>query len=324
MLKSLAGFVTIIIVLAGVLGGGYLLLGLAHSADVAHETAMKPVPATMADQPTSTPTTLPHRAYPWVSHYDPASTLAARIPAPPGYERIDADPDGFATWLRNLPVKPAGTPVRLFNGQPAPNQSGHVAVLDIDVGDKDLQQCADAVIRLRAEYLYNKQQNSRIHFNFTNGTTVEFTKWAGGIKPVIEGNTIVWTKPHRNQVKDYSYENFRSYLEMVFTYAGTASLSQELTPVSPPKLMNIGNVFIQGGNPGHAVIVIDMVENKRNGAKAFLLAQSFMPAQDIHVLRNTRPADTGIWPWYDLNFGPQLNTPDWKFNRADLKRFNNN
>jgi hypothetical protein len=321
MLKSITSFLAIVVGLAAAMGGGYFLLNMANRADLAHEQAMKPVAASLPADQSLTPTSGPHRAYPWVTQYDSASTLAARIPAPRGYERAEVDPDGFAHWLRNLPLKPAGTPVRLFNGQARPDQSGHVAVLDVDVGSKDLQQCADAIIRLRAEYLYNKQQFSRIHFNFTSGVTVEFSKWAQGIKPELQGNTLTWTKARRNATKDYSYDNFRTYLDTIFAYAGTASLSQELVQVNPVKLMNIGNVFIQGGNPGHAVLVIDMVENKRNGAKAFLLAQSFMPAQDIHILRNTRPADTGIWPWYDVNFGPQLTTPDWKFNRTDLKRF---
>ena len=45
--------------------------------------------------------------------------------------------------------------------------------------------------------------------------------------------------------------------------------------------MQIGDVLIQGGSPGHAVIVVDMAENPATGEKLYLLAQSYMPAQDI-------------------------------------------
>ena len=50
--------------------------------------------------------------------------------------------------------------------------------------------------------------------------------------------------------------------------------------------MQIGDVFIKGGFPGHAVVVLDMAENDRTGQRVFLLAQSYMPAQDIHIMKN--------------------------------------
>jgi len=46
--------------------------------------------------------------------------------------------------------------------------------------------------------------------------------------------------------------------------------------------------------PGHAVIVVDMAEDAK-GQRAFLLAQSYMPAQDIHILKN--PMDADLSPW---------------------------
>lgn len=71
--------------------------------------------------------------------------------------------------------------------------------------------------------------------------------------------------------------------------------------------------------PGHAVIVVDMAEDQNNGRKVFLLAQSFMPAQDIHVLKN--PNDKTLSPQYDLNFGKILETPEWTFSNTELKGF---
>ena len=65
---------------------------------------------------------------------------------------------------------------------------------------------------------------------------------------------------------------------MVFSYAGTASLSRELAPVNYQD-MKIGDVFIQGGHPGHAVIVVDIAVHPKTKKKVFLLAQSYMPAQ---------------------------------------------
>ena len=44
-----------------------------------------------------------------------------------------------------------------------------------------------------------------------------------------------------------------------------------------------------------------------------------MPAQDMHVLRN--PAAGNDNPWYGLDFGETLRTPEWTFKSTDLQRF---
>jgi len=83
--------------------------------------------------------------------------------------------------------------------------------------------------------------------------------------------------------------------------------------------MQIGDVFIQGGSPGHCVIVVDMAHDPKTGEKIFILAQSYMPAQDIQILKN--PSNAAISPWYSVDFGDVLKTPEWTFTKGDLKRF---
>jgi len=43
-----------------------------------------------------------------------------------------------------------------------------------------------------------------------------------------------------------------------------------------------GDIFYHGGSPGLAFMVLDVVENDL-GNKMFLLAQSYMPAQEMHI-----------------------------------------
>jgi hypothetical protein len=83
--------------------------------------------------------------------------------------------------------------------------------------------------------------------------------------------------------------------------------------------MKIGDVFIQKGNPyGHAVIVVDMLDNKKTKQKMYMLAQSYMPAQETQILLN--PSSTQTSPWYMLEEGV-IQTPEWTFNSKDLRRF---
>ena len=250
--------------------------------------------------------------FPW----QPTSTqtLVERFPAPDGTRRL-AVPDGsFGAWLRSLPVKPEGTPVHLFDGRRKPARGVHVAVVDLDVGRRDLQQCADAVIRLRAEYLWSADCAAEIAFDFTSGDRAAWTAWSEGQRPRVHGNAVTW---RRTAEPDASYRTFRRYLDTVFAYAGSHSLAKELERVDDPGRVKPGDVFLQGGFPGHAVIVLDVVEDAA-GARHFLLAQSYMPAQDLHVLANPRDPSS---PWYTAYAAGPLDTPEWRFDHLDLRRF---
>lgn len=229
------------------------------------------------------------------------------IPVPSGYHRIVVDGDSFGAWLRSCRLLPGERDVLLFNGEPKQNQTAHAAVLDLDVGATDLQQCADAVMRLRAEYLFARGRYDEIAFNLTNGDRAGYLRWRSGERPRLSRNSIRWVS---GAAPDSSHTSFRAWLDFVFTYAGTASLARELHPVAPGDLAP-GDVFIKGGFPGHAVIVVDMVENVRTGEKLFMLAQSYMPAQQIHVLRN--PNDSELSPWYRIETDRNLQTPEWVF-----------
>ncbi|ACL74572.1 DUF4846 domain-containing protein [Ruminiclostridium cellulolyticum] len=243
-------------------------------------------------------------------------TVSERIRVPTDFERIKVDKTSFCQYLRDLPVKPDGTKIKLYNGN-VTEKDVHVAVLDIDVGNRDLQQCADAVIRLRAEYLYSQGLYKRIHFNFTNGFNADYWKWMNGNRIVVKGNKTYWVK---NTKSSNEYSSFRKYLDIVFAYAGTLSLSKEMKKESIEN-MQIGDVFLKGATPGHTVIILDMAENKVTGEKIFLTAQSYMPAQSIHILKN--PENENLSPWYSTNFGNTLKTPEWDFDKSQLMRFEN-
>ena len=65
-------------------------------------------------------------------------------------------------------MKEAEAPVLLYDKREKGNQSAHVAVLKLPLEQEDLQQCADSVMRVYAEYFYHEKNSSYINFLFTN------------------------------------------------------------------------------------------------------------------------------------------------------------
>ena len=247
---------------------------------------------------------------------DSGKTIKQRILPPKGYLRTDAGKNSFESYLRNLPLKPAGSKVKYYNGSSKENRNIYVAVVDLQIGSKDLHQCADAIMRLRAEYLWDQQIYDDIHFNFTNGFRVDYTEWKKGRRIVVNGNKTSWN--NRNAPSN-TYKDLWNYLEQIFTYAGTASLAQEMKSVETSGAQ-IGDALIQGGHPGHAVIIVDKAKNNETGKFVYLLAQSYMPAQELQVLQN--PNNSSLDPWYNLDLDV-IKTPEWTFDNNDLKRFSN-
>jgi hypothetical protein len=251
-----------------------------------------------------------------VSETIEATTIAldkvSDIAPPKDFKRLKTN--AFGDYLRSIKLKKDNT-VYLFNGQKKGNQSAQFAVLDVSVGERDLQQCADAVMRLRAEYLFAQKQFEAIKFKDGDGFSMDFGKWMKGNRVVFSQNKLSW---QACETCNASRESFMKYLNVVYAFAGTATLAKELKPITDVKNIEIGDVFIKGGSPGHAVIVVDLALNSA-GEKLFLLAQSYMPAQDIHILKN--PKDAQLSPWFSTDFGDILETPEWDFRKEQLKRF---
>jgi hypothetical protein len=232
--------------------------------------------------------------------------VKSRFKAPSGYSLETVAPGSFAAWLQTITLKPKGTPTRTYRGDIARTNPYTAAVINMSVGKHDLQQCADAVMRLRAEYLFSKKAYNAISFNFTSGFKCDFVHFAEGYRYQQSG---IWKKQAK---KDYSYGNFLNYLNLVFSYAGTLSLEIELQKVINANDIKVGDVFIKGGSPGHCFIVMNIATNKAHH-KRFLLAQSFMPAQNIQIVQNGSP-------WFSMN--EPANIPYGELiSAAYLKRF---
>lgn len=199
------------------------------------------------------------------------------ISTPTGYVRISGNDPAFTKYLRALPLKNRGEEVQLYTGGSAKHQSLYYAAIDMPLLS-NAEQCADACMRLRAEYLYSVKKFSSIHFNDVNGRKLKYT--GGSSRKALE-----------------------KYLKKVYQVASTFSLSREmqqreLKDIQPGDIFVYAAVDRPGHKIGHAVMVADVAVNKK-GKKVLLLIEGNTPAQDIHVVRNfLNPIRS---PWFSLD-----------------------
>ena len=237
------------------------------------------------------------------------------IPLPKGFNYMEEGDSVYSNWLLDLKLKKSKT-VYLYNGKLKSNQDVQYGVLNIDIGKKDLIQCADAAMKLRADHLFESHLFDQIKFLTTSGNEISFENWLKGMRWKVLGAKLVSYNIHKEE-SDLQQE-YNSFMDFVFTYCGTYSLSKQLKAVNDSKSLQPGDIFVYGGFPGHAVTVMAVAKNEM-GKKIFLLSQGYLPAQDIHILKNY--TDPDLSPWYDLSGLYPLYTPQWQFDKGSLKRW---
>ncbi|MDG5492840.1 DUF4846 domain-containing protein [Psychroserpens sp. SPM9] len=241
-------------------------------------------------------------------------TITSRVNTPIGYKRVAYKSGSFAEYLRNYKLKPFGSKIINYDDSEYFWQGGHIGILEIPVPKNGLQQCADALIRIRSEYLWDNNRKNEIGFNFTSGHYCSWIAYAEGYRPKINGNKVTFNK---TASANHSKANFYKYLNLIYMYSGTLSLYNELESIDDTNL-HIGDMLIKGGSPGHIVMICDEVIND-NGDKLFLLFQGNTPAQSVHLVKNLEDSD--ISPWYDLKKDATIPVSNYTFASAKFVRF---
>ena len=242
---------------------------------------------------------------------DQVISLSERFEPPEGFDRVEVESDSYAKFLRELPTLPDRTTVRAYDGRRLDSPAG--AIVALDVGDRDLQQCATTAIRLRAEYLWQAGRHDEIAYHFSSGDRSAGSDWVDGERFVTEGSSVERRDgPQRSSTRT----TFREYLDHLFIYAGTMSLRYDAHAVAPQDLQ-AGDLFVDPGSPGHAVILLDIAESP-DGRRAALVGQGFMPAQELHIVHDTtdRVLDD-VWFLLPDEDHSDFDTPSWPTFSAD-------
>jgi len=119
------------------------------------------------------------------------------------------------------------------------------AVVAIDVGKADLQQSPDVVVRLDAEWRFAKGERD-MSYEGATGLDMPLSRFAKGDRIVALGGNIFWA-PRAKPAK-IDYPTFRSYLDTVFTWANSTSLSTQGTKVEPADIQP-GDFFVHQASP---------------------------------------------------------------------------
>ncbi|MDA3862549.1 MAG: DUF4846 domain-containing protein [Deltaproteobacteria bacterium] len=253
--------------------------------------------------------------YSWRNKGTKYISLAKTIPTPAGYLRKKVKKQSYAWYLRHLPLKPAGSPVKTYKGKIVSSwQSFARAVIDLPLDTRGFMQCIDVIVKLRAEYLWWRNQKSKI--GYLCGTNKYFTRkqCSKGIRYLKKNNNWQFMK---TTSMNSSRHNFNKYLNWIFAMTGTINHVSEQSISF--KNLRAGDFLVtpppKPGSLGHAILIVDLASDKKGNLIA-LFAQGFTPAQSMHIIKNNHNS------WFAIKGSQPVKTPLWKdFHWSDLKRF---
>ena len=219
---------------------------------------------------------------------------------PQGYER--ADINNYHKWLICQPIL-LDSKVKTYDNKTIEGLGySYAAKFDYNIGNKNLHQCADAAIYLNAAYLYETKNWCFITYTANDGRKISF-------------NRFRWNSKEKRK------STINEYLEEVWKWVGSFSLDKFDTDPVTLKEAIAGDLIIEGGSPGHVITIVDVIVNKTTGVKKYMLAQSYMPAQEQYILLNEENPKT---VWFEFKEGEDIETPGWLFSSNSIKRFKNN
>lgn len=248
--------------------------------------------------------------YPWKRAEAKYESVAERFPCPFGYKRVALSKDSWGHWLRYLPLRAPGTPIRYRDGSivAGGDDPSLGAVLDMDV--RQYQECGDVIMRLRAEWLRWGGRADSIVFRTADGPKLAWRDWRRGTRVRLTGDHVRLVQTGR---VDDSRKSFDRYLFQVFSWCGTVSMIHETDQLKAEKLLP-GDIFLVVGNPGHTVLVLDVAKDREGHSKG-LIAQGYLPAQSPHIVAADGSA------WLDLDPARPVDVPRWgPFQWSDLRR----
>ena len=242
------------------------------------------------------------------------TTLETRFTLPAGYERIPVGKNSYAYFLRRLRMLPYSATYN--NDLPENHQVSMLNLPLMDNIEQDIQfQDIHLCVRLRGEYLFSREQYDKIAFSIAV-KRIFYIEWAKGLELVIND------KRHWTQQK-YGIDRlgtFQNYLFFIFYHSNINTILLDTQPIPINDIMP-GDMFIQAGFPGAAVMVLDVAANSATGDRIFLLAGIYKSLQTVYVLVNPKEAWSGS-PWYSIKAGKEkVVTPNFVFYKTDLRRF---
>jgi len=210
------------------------------------------------------------------------------------FYRVDIIKNSFADFLRKRPLKKPGSDVINYRGGVFKSgaDTSVAFVVDMDVAGRRLEQCMDILVRLYAEHLWGKEQIRNFNLPLPGGHRLEWKKWKMGFRPVFKGINVSWI---RLSQPDSSHQSYRAFLNTVYGESHTQQFYHAYHAIERREVQ-IGDIIIKKGTKGHAIMIVDLVKNKR-GQMMALIGNGDTPACQFFLLNYK----TGI-PWIPLNF----------------------
>jgi len=219
------------------------------------------------------------------------------IELPAGYTRISYPDSTYSGFIQRLELKD-NRQIVTWDGyelQDSDRIYNIMAVVDMPLlFEENLEQCADFAMRFWYEYHLKQDSLDRLYLFNYDGTKVKFK---GPEMPAEK-----FLRYHMAYSNSYSIK------------AGASEISDsELAP---------GDMFAQNrnGGIGHVSIIVDAAENS-NSEKIYLIGFGYMPAQEFHIERSSKPGRMG---WFSLKEYKDFLDGDQfrRYGLPHLRRFN--